>query len=452
MNITILGWGNIGRTIAAQFIREEHNVFLVVNKREEIDYIEENLDLSVIHGNSNNTAVLENANIKEADLLLAVTDDDNTNILACELANFYNKKCKKIVRISDVSYLSEEHILSKVDFKIDKVINNEEILADNLKKLIEFPGATDLSYFLDKNITVGGFKIKPNSPLFDQKIKNLPLPEEARVIAYADNGHFHLPDEEFTLQEYSILYLAFPKKLSSKIQKLINPDHRKIKSVIIYEDGNKDIQKTYYLSEILNKNLKINDVRIVFESSQKAKELSKISHNLILTGKITKPSFWHRQELNECDAFLALSENNEKNILAGLVANQLGVSTILTQAELPEYSGLTSSTPLTSILSPSILAVNQILQQIHHEEIKKMAILNYLELEAIEYEVAEKSKINNKTVQKLIGRNDFVVSHILRKGKIMIPDKKTIFKTEDKVLVISSIDNLSYLSEMFRNN
>lgn len=109
------------------------------NKRGEADLIEENLDLSVIHGNANNTAVLENANIKEADLLLAVTDDDNTNILACELANFYNKKCKKIVRISDVSYLSEEHILSKVDFKIDRIINNEEILANKLKELITFP-------------------------------------------------------------------------------------------------------------------------------------------------------------------------------------------------------------------------------------------------------------------------------------------------------------------------
>lgn len=250
---------------------------------------------------------------------MAVTDDDNTNILACELANFYNKKCKKIVRISDVSYLNKEHILSKVDFKIDHVINNEEILAKNLKKLIAFPGATDLSTFLDEKIILGGFKIKPSSPFFDQKIKDLPLPEEARVIAYADNGHFHLAEPHLTLQEYSIIYLAFPSEISNKIQKLINPNYKKIRSLVIYEDCNKDMQKTYYLSEKLSKDLKINDIRIVVRSNQKAKELSKISHNQILTGKIAKPSFWYRQELNEADAFLALSENNEKNILAGLV-------------------------------------------------------------------------------------------------------------------------------------
>ena len=130
-------------------------MFLVENNREEIDYIEENLDLSVIHGNANNTSVLESANLKKADVIVAVTDDDNTNILACEVTNFYNKKCKKIVRISDASYLTDEHILSKVDFKIDRIINNEEILAKNLKQLLSFPGATSLSLFLDQKITIG---------------------------------------------------------------------------------------------------------------------------------------------------------------------------------------------------------------------------------------------------------------------------------------------------------
>jgi len=433
-----------------QFIREEHNVFLVENKSEEVSYIEENLDLSVIHGNANNTAVLENADIKETDLLLAVTDDDNTNILACELANFYNKKCKKVVRISDVSYLNEEHILSKVDFKIDRVINNEEILAENLERLIQFPGATDLSKFLEEKIIVGGFKIKPDSPLFDQKIKDLTLPEETRVIAYADNGHFYFPDPNFSLQEYSILYLAFPTKISNKIQKLINPKHKKIKSLVLYGDGSKDIQKNYYLTETLSKDLKINDIRIVVEAPQKAKELSKISHSQILTGKIAKPSFWYSQELNETNAFLALSENNEKNILAGLIANQLGVQNIYTQADLPEYSALTSSTPLTSILSPSILAVNKILKQTHHEEIVHMKVLNYLDLEVIEYEIKETSKAEGKTFKEFIGKNNFVVSHFLRNKKIIIPEEKTILETGDKILIITNVDNLKYLSEMFR--
>ena len=244
--------------------------------------------------------------------------------------------------------------------------------------------------------------------------------------------------------------MAFPSKISNEIQKIIYPDYQKIKNLVIFEDGKKDIKKSYYLTETLSKDLKINDIRIIEESPQKAQELSKISHNLILTGKIVKPSFWHSQELNETDAFLALSENCEKNILAGLMGSQLGVPVVFAKADLPEYTVLSSSTPLTSILSPSILSINQILQKAHHNEIINMAILNYLELEAIEYEVLENSKIVNKPIKKLSAKKDLIISHVLRKNNLISSSEQSSLKIGDKVLIITSMNNLSFLSDMFR--
>lgn len=383
--------------------------------------------------------------------MIAVTDDDNTNILASQVAHSYNPKCKKIVRISDVSYLSNEHILSKVDFKIDHIINSEEILVQDLKKLLTFPGSTSLSFFLNQKVTLGGFKIKSNSPLFEKKIKDLDLPEETQVIAYASDGHFKIPDTQQTLQEYSILYLAFPSKLSHEIQKMFYPQKTKIKSLVIFENGKKDTTKSYYLTETLSKELKIDDIRIIEESAQKAQELSKISSNTILNGPISKPSFWTNQELNEADAFLGLSENNEKNILAGLIGNQLRVPFNYALADLPEYTTLTSSTPLISILSPSVLSINQILKHTHQHEIINMAILNYLDLEATEFEVLEESKMINQPIKKINKKKDVLVSHLLRNDKLIEITADIELKLGDKILIITKIENLKFLSNLFKS-
>lgn len=447
MRIIIIGGGEVGCHLAKILSRENHRVVIVEPNKEKIAAIEESLDVMAIEGSGSSVQTLDKAGIKEADMLIAVSAIDEVNIIACMLADKFGVS-KKVARVRNEEYLSENAVLTPEQLGIDLIINPELETAHEIVWLIRRSAATDVIEFADGAVQLMGLRLDSKARILSKKltevssqIANLTF----RTVAIFRNGKTIIPTGEDFFYNGDQIFVVSKTESVPELLELCGKADERIERIMILGGG----KIGRLLAKELERDKKM-DVRLIESNKWKSQFVAEqLNRTLVVQGDGTDVDLLASEGLIDMDAFVSVTDDEESNIITSLLARHLGVRrtiTILTQAN---YIPLMSSIGLDAAVDKRIITANAIARFIHRGEVVSVATLRGIDAEAIELIAQEKSKIVKKPLSRLHFPDGAIIGAVTRNGNVFVPVGDTQIEPGDKAVVFALPSAVGAVEEMF---
>ena len=355
MKIVILGAGQVGRTAAYQLAREEANEVTVVDTNEALlRDLQDRLDIRTVCGNASFPTVLEAAGAREADILVALTSSDETNMMACEVAYTLYRTPTKIARIRSPEYTRHPKLFSAEALSVDVWISPEQLVTEYIERLIRYPGALQVLDFADGRVRLVGLGARKGGLLVGQALRNLKahIPNtEARVVAIYRNGRSVLCKGDTVIEDGDeVFFLAAKddiKRFMAEMRKEEKPVHR----VVIAGGGHIG----YSLAKQLEKS---NQVKVIERDPKRARKIAEnLEHAIVLEGDAADEELLIEENIDSCDVFCALTNSEESNILSAMLAKRLGASKVMALINKPSYAVFCLKKKVTKVISIPVIFV-----------------------------------------------------------------------------------------------
>jgi len=432
MNVIIIGAGKVGYNIAQILSDENHDVVVIEKNEERFKIVQENLDVQVLLGTGVSSEILEEADIFEADLLIAVSESDELNMIACMLAKQYGVP-KTIARVRNPEYADNNRLTQGSFLGIDLLINPEKVTALEILQLIEVPEAIDVDYYAEGKIQLLEFKIEETSPIIDKKLKDLNLSYRYVIVAILRNEQMIIPRGDDKILKNDIIFILAETKNMIHIEKsFLGKKRSKIKNVIVLGGG----RIGYYLAKILERR-KI-EVKIIEKNHQRCKEIAKeLNSALILHGDGTDIDFLKEIDAEQADLFVALTDDDKLNFFVCLLAKHLGIKKTIAQIRRSDYLPLIERAGIDVTVSPRLLTASAILKFIRRGQIVSVSLLGGAKAEMIELIAPENSKIVNRYLKEISFPNGAIIGSICRENEVLIPTGEDYLVPGDRVIIFA---------------
>ena len=433
MKIIIVGAGEVGFHLAQKLSEENQDVFLIEKDPEKIRRINENLDVQAIQGSGTSPGVLKNAGIKEADLLVAATDSDEVNLIACLLARNLNEYILKVARVRNPEYLEEENLFSRELLGIDQIINPESVLVETILNLMMVPGASDVIDFADGRVKLVGITIGPDSPFTGRKLSSL-KGEEGDVLigAIVRGDQVFIPHGDDTIQGNDMIYLVARSDGLSGLFHFFNMEEEELRRVIIVGAG----ETGTALATALDKT-KIN-IKIIEKDNQRCKGLAEaLERVIVINGDGTDKELLLEENINNVDFMVSITGDEESNVLISLLAKGLGARRTITRINKLSYIPLVSAIGIDTVVSSRLSAIRAIIQYIRRGKIISVAPLKGEHAEAIEAEALETSDLVNVPLSKVNFPKGSLVGAVVRGDEIIVPSGDTVIRPKDRLIIFA---------------
>jgi len=435
LKIIIIGAGEVGYNIAGLLASENKRVVVIDNNPEAIKRLSENLDVQVMEASGSNPQVLIDAGINETDMLLAVTDSDEINLVACLMANMISPTTKKLARIRKPEFDSYHDRFKKEHPHIDTVINPEIELVTTIRKLMEVPGASDVGSFVDGQVKYIGLRVNSQSPMAGMKLIDFSArfgQDRPLIAAIIRNNEVIVPRGGHSVEAGDLIYFICENKTIEKTLNLFGEQIQPIRNVLIIGGGR--------IGERLAKLLEKERVKtkIVESNIDRCHTLSERMHKtIVLHGDGSDQKLFIEENVNENDVVISVTNDDETNILVSLLAKNIGVQNTITRIGKSTYFPLLTSIGLEKIVSTRLSAVSSILQ-----EVRKGKVLSDISIfgergEFIEAIALETSDITDKPLKKISFPKGAILVCIIRNGQIIIPAGESIVKPEDRIILFA---------------
>lgn len=446
MRIIIIGAGEVGYNIAKKLSLEQKDVILIDNDYSKIAHANEMLDAQVILGNGSSPEILSKAKIREADMLIAVTDSDETNMLACLFAYSFNRETVKVARIRNQTYLSNQEILEKSGIKIDLVINPERVVAQSLLKLLHTPGATNVVDFAEGKVKLYGVKITRKSPIVGKKLTSLRdiFPEhKVLVTAISRKRKVIVPRGNDVIKPYDEIFLICNPNRISSVMKTLGKSYEAPKRVMIMGGG---VICDHIAEELEKTNI---TTKIIDLSKRRCKNLSdRLKKAIILYGDGTDQNLLEQENITDADVFMALTHEDDKNLLAALQAKRLGAKRVFALINKTEYIPIVSSIDIDVVISSRMIAVSNILQFVRRGIVLAVTELRDEMAEAIDMIVMENSKLVGKPINAIDFPKGALIGAIERNKEIIIPTGDDSIMAGDRLFIIATQDAIAKIEKV----
>ncbi len=449
MNILIIGAGQVGYFLCERLSLEGHEVTLIDRDQENLNAAQDRLNVLGVLGNGASAETMEQAGIKQADIVMAVTDFDEVNILACLLAREYGVG-KRIARVKSIDYLSRGAILSKEKLGIDLMINPDDAVADELANLASRAGTFDVAEFVGGQIQFLGYRIADDSPLCDLTLKEL---GEIRgmyrfvVVAITRHGRTIIPRGDDTIQVGDSIFIFAHKEELPAIQYLLH----------IREEKRRGVRRAFILGggrigQRVARNLEKHNfnVRLVERDAERCEELSaKLQKSMIIHAEGTDIRVLLDEGVEHADVFIAATENDETNILCSLLCKHHGTRRTLSLVNRPEFLELAPSLGVDACVSPRLAAAGAILKFARRGNVISLATIEGSNSEVLEFEVKSGSSIINTPIKHLSFPTGAIIGAIVHAHSYEIPDGDSSLKAGDRVLVFALPEALHKVERFF---
>ncbi len=433
MNIFIVGGGTVGSVTAEYFSKEGHDVTIVEPDPARIRLLNDSLDISVVEGSGTDFSTMKEIGLGKADIFLALTDDDECNIIACSLARSQGAR-RRLARINDRQFIEPDNVLWLKENGIDDVVNTNESLTRMIQSLVRYPGMTDLQRFLNDKYAVAKFSFSKNSIHYGKRLDDLKFNFPVQKIGYEQVSSFKPYDGTVEINEFLYVYYGCERDRLSDLQRLLAGHIRTIKSVAIFGQGYKSTTAGAELGMALKKE-GITTIELITEEDDVALQLSNKYPFSVIVDDPSRPHFAKSGNLQHVDLFLGYSDNFEKNIYACSVASREDVPYTFALVRYPEHTSFVSTIPLTSFLNAAIVTAHQILNEHQPTGIIARSIMEYKHVECVEILVAEDSALVGKPLAQLSFKNSQCIS--LMRGGDLIPLKEDMKIDEgDRLLLL----------------
>ena len=459
MNIIICGAGRVGFTIAKLLSEQSHSITVIDQSSEDIQKINDSLDVKAIVGKATYPSILEKANAAETDMIIAVTRNDEINMLICQIAFSIFNIPKKIARIRSQDYLNPKFtkVYNKENLPIDVIISPEIEIAKSIQRKLEAPGALDSVPFCQNKIRLLEILIKDNCKSigikFDELTKKYPK-LEANIVGINREDKFFIPKKTDTVKDDDKIYVIINSSQMQETLEAFGHEERISKKILIIGGGNIG----YNLAKNIEETLDSVRVKIVEKSKNRAEYLAnELNKTIVINGDGLDEEVLTEANLDEAETVLALTNDDEDNLMVSILVEKFAKDKdeeedkrTMALINKPNYSLLQSSLKIDDLIDPRMNTVSSILKHVHKGTIENAYTISNGEYEVIEAEIIETSELINKDLKNSNLPEEIRIGAILREKKVIIPNSKFIFKEDDQVVFIVKKESISFVENIFR--
>ena len=453
MNIIICGAGRVGVTIAKVLSEQNHSITVIDQFSEDIQKINEDLDVRAIVGKATYPSVLEKANAAEADMIIAVTRNDEINMLICQIAYSIFNIQKKIARIRSKDYLNPKFskVYNKENLPIDVIISPEIEIAKSIQRKLEAPGALD-------NVTFAQNKIRLLEILVTERcsLVNIPLNEltkkfpklEANILGVIRNDKFIIMKKNDVMNKDDKAYVIINSEQMQQTLQAFGHEEKISTKILIIGGGNIG----FNLAKNIEQSFESARIKIIEKDKSRAEMIAnELNNSIVINGNGLDENVLTEANLEEVETVIALTNDDEDNLMACVLVEKFSKDKrTMALINKPNYSLLQSSLKIDDLIDPRMNTVSSILKHVHKGTIETAYTILNGEYEVIEAEIIETSELINKELKNSNLPDEIRIGAILRDKNIIIPRSNFIFKKEDIVVFLAKRDQLSIVENMFR--
>ena len=459
MNIIICGAGRVGFTIAKILSEQGHSITVIDQSSEDIQKIDETLDVKSIVGKATYPSILEKANASEADMIIAVTRNDEINMLICQIAFSIFNVQKKIARIRSQDYLNPKFtkVYNKENLPIDVIISPEIEIAKSLQRKLEAPGALDNVPFADNKIRLLEILINEKCPLINIKLNALTkkFPKlDANIMGVVREEKFIMLKKTDEVIQGDKAYVVINASQMKETLSAFGHNEKISNKILIIGGGNIG----FNLAKNLEDSFDSARVKIIEKNKERAEFIaSELNNTIVIHGDALDEEVLMEANLDEVQTVLALTNDDEDNLMVSVLVEKFtkdksDVNEKRTMALInkPNYALLQSSLKIDDFIDPRMNTVSSILKHVHKGTVENAYSILNGEYEVIEAEIIESSELINKELKNSNLPDEIRIAAALRGKDVIIPRSDFIFKKEDKIVLLAKKDFLHVVENMFR--
>jgi len=453
MNIIICGAGRVGFTIAKLLVEQNHSITVIDQSSEDIQKINDSLDVKAIVGKATYPSVLEKANAQETDMIIAVTKNDEINMLICQIAYTVFNVPKKIARIRSQDYLNPKFskVYNKENLPIDVIISPEIEIAKSIQRKLEAPGALDNVPFADNKIRLLEISVNKSCPLINIKLNELTkkFPKlEANILGVIRKDKFIILKKNDVLQENDKAYVIINSSQMQLTLSAFGHNEKISNKILIIGGGNIG----FNLAKNIEQSFESVRIKIIEKNKDRAEYIaSELNNSIVINGNGLDEDVLTEANLEEIETVLALTNDDEDNLMVSVLVEKFSKDKrTMALINKPNYSLLQSSLKIDDLIDPRMNTVSSILKHVHKGTIETAYSILNGEYEVIEAEIIETSELINKELKNSDLPEEIRIGAIARGKDIIIPSSSFVFLKDDVVVFLAKRDQLSIVENMFR--
>ncbi len=451
LNIIIVGCGKVGNTLIEQLSKEGHDITIIDKSPSKIQEMTNLYDVMGLVGNGASYSVQMDAGIENTDLIIAVTDSDELNLLCCTVAKRVGD-CAAIARVRTPDYSSEVGYLRQ-KLGLTMIINPELEAAKEIARILYLPTALEVNSFAHEQAELIKFKIPEGNILDGITIATMgrDISSDTLVCAIEREGEVHIPDGDFRMENGDVIYFVAPRKVIRSFLKRIGFTTKQVKDTLIIGGG----KATYYLAnQLIRMGI---SVRIIERSKERCEELSVLLPGaVIINGEGTDQELLLEEGLEHVESFVPLTGIDEENIMLTLYAKQTSQAKVITKINRINFKNVISSLDLGSVIYPRLITSEAIIAYVRakknsmNSNIETLYHMFDYRVEAIEFRVDEPSDVTGIPLMDLPLKKNLLVCCIYRNGFIRIPSGQDSIEVGDMVMIVTSHTGFNDIRDILR--
>lgn len=451
LNIIIAGCGKVGITLIDQLSKEGHYITVIDKNSTKLQTLSNNYDVMTVCGNGASYSVQREAGIESADLIIAVTDSDELNLLCCTVAS-RSGKCSAIARVRTPDYSIEANYL-KNRLGLARIINPELEAANEVTRILSLPTALDVTPFAHGQVEMVKIKIPENSFLDNMEIQNISknISTDFLISAVERNGEVFIPSGSFILKSGDIMSVVAARRDILSTLKKMNFKSTPIKNTLIIGGG----KVAYYLAkQLLNIGF---DVKIIEQDRERCEELSiLLPKAIIINGDGTDEDLLKEEGIQNCDSFVPLTGIDEENIMLTLYASKVSNAKAVTKINRINFTNVIAGLDLGSVVYPRFLTSEAIIAYVRamknsmNSGIETLSHLFNQRVEAIEFKIKEAPAVTNIPLIDLKLKNNLLICVINRNGRVFIPSGQDCFMDGDSVVLVTTHRGFNDINDILK--
>src|SRR5579883_1846476 len=436
MKILILGAGQVGRTVARHLSREEANEVTVVDVNEDVlRDLQDRLDIHTVVGNAAYPPVLEAAGAAEADIIVALTNSDEVNMMACEVAYTLFRTPTKIARIRAGEYTSRPELFSEEALAVDVFISPEQLVTEYIERLVRYPGTLQVLDFAEGRVQLVGARARQGGLAVGKRLRELRehVPDtEVRVLAIYRAGRMIRPDGDTVIEVGDEHYFLAGREAIRRIMNEMRRDSASVRKIVIAGGGNIGLR----LAKALEKS---QQVKLIERDPRRARRASELLENtIVLNGDAADEELLIEENIDSTDVFAAVTNSEEANILSAMLAKRLGAHKVMALINRPSYTELIESSTIDIAISPQTITIGSLLAFVRRGDVVRVHALRRGASEALEAIVngdERCSRVAGRTVGEIPLPEGASIGAIVRGEEVIMAHHDTRVLPDDHVIL-----------------
>ncbi|MEX0691877.1 MAG: Trk system potassium transporter TrkA [Gemmatimonadales bacterium] len=446
MRVIVVGAGEVGYHVADRLSKEGHDIVVVDVNDERLEYVQAHLDVAVVEGSGASPSALKDAGIDKAGLLLAVTSIDEVNLVCCMTAPV-REGLVRVARVSNPDFYREHGQLEPGRFGVDLLINPERELALEAFRLLQSTAATDVHEFADGAVQLIGLFVTATAPIAGRTLADIGRGEGGRAlltVALEREGVTTVPSGDTVIRVGDHIYVVAAAQDIPRALELCGHEITDVRRVMVGGGST----EAYYLARLLQQH-GVQPVMLVADRARAQDLAERLDKTLVLNGDVTDIELLELEGVGGMDAFVALTERDETNLIASLVAHHAGARQVVTLVNKSDFIPLARRLGLDAAVSPRLSAANAILRYVRRGNVTRVATFKESDAEVMSIEVRAESPLVGRPLGELDFPDDAIVAAVVRNREVIVPRGDHVFQPGDTAIIFALPNAISAVTRLF---